>query len=155
MSFRIAGLDPSTFLPLFALTDAELDARGVQRVRVGEKPGAPCRISLDDAEVGEEILLLSYEHQPAATAYRQQGPIFVRKVAARSEAIDAIPPALARRTLSLRGFDDEGAMVEADLVDGAAADALIAQFFARENVAYIHAHYARRGCFAARIDRVL
>lgn len=155
MSFRIVGLDPSAFLPLFALCDAELAAKGVQRVRVGEKPGAPCRISLDDAEIGEEVLLLSYEHQPVATAYRQQGPIFVRQVAARFEAIDAIPPALARRTLSLRGFDDGGAMVEADLVDGAAGGELVARFFANARVAYIHAHYARRGCFAARIERAL
>ena len=36
---------------------------------------------------------------------------------------------------------------------GAQAEALIARFFENPNVAYIHAHYARRGCFAARIDR--
>ncbi len=155
MPFRITGLDPLPFLPLFARADAELAARCIQRVRVAEKPGAPCRVTLDDAEIGEEILLLSYKHQPAATAYRQQGPIFVRRSAARFDADGTIPPALARRTLSLRGFDAEGAMIEADLVDGISANELIGQMFAVENVAYIHAHYARRGCFAARIDRAL
>lgn len=155
MRFRVAGLDPEPFLPLFEYADAELAARGVQRMRVADKHGAPCRITLEDADVGEEILLLSYEHQPAATAYRQQGPIFVRQVGSRFETINTIPPALARRPLSLRGFDAGGAMVEADLVDGAGAGELVARFFANENVAYIHAHYARRGCFAARIDRAL
>jgi hypothetical protein len=154
MSFRIAGLDPASFRRLHGLGDAELAAAGVQRVRVEAKPGAPCRISLDDAEVGESVLLLSHLHQPADTPYRQQGPIFVRETQRRFDACDVVPPALARRTLSLRGYDEAGMMVEADVCEGADAAALIGRFFANDAVAYIHAHYARRGCFAARIDRV-
>lgn len=153
MSFRIAGLDPAPFAPLFSLSDAELAARGVERVVVEEKPGAPCRISLDDAEIGESVLLLSYEHQSAATPYRQQGPIFVRQIHARCEVAGEVPPAMARRLLSLRGFDEHGAMREAEVVDGGLAAAMIARFFDNAAIAYIHAHYARRGCFAARIDR--
>jgi hypothetical protein len=125
----------------------------VQRVRVEEKPSAPCRISLDDAEVGESVLLLNHDHQPANTPYRQQGPIFVRETEERFERVGVIPPALARRTLSLRGFDEEDMMIEADLVEGAEAAGLIERLFANPRVAYIHAHYARRGCFAALIER--
>jgi Protein of unknown function (DUF1203) len=154
MSFRISGLDPAPFRPLFALDATALARAGAQRVRVRERPSAPCRITLDDAEVGEEVLLLGYEHQSAATPYRQQGPIFVRNTAERFDALGVIAPALAIRPLSLRGYDRDGIMVEADLVEGAEAPALIARFFGNEQVAYIHAHYARRGCFAARIDRV-
>ncbi len=68
-------------------------------------------------------------------------------------ARDAIPPALARRTLSLRGFDAEHMMIEADLTEGSGVGALIERFFANPSVAYIHAHYARRGCYAALIER--
>jgi len=153
MSFRVAGLDPSLFADLHGLSDAELAARGMQRVRVERKPDAPCRISLDDAEVGETVLLLNYDHQAADTPYRQQGPIFVRETGARFEAENLIPPALARRTLSLRGFDADHMMIEADLVDGAEAAQLVERFFANADVAYIHAHYAKRGCYAARFDR--
>ncbi|MGH6950371.1 MAG: DUF1203 domain-containing protein [Vitreimonas sp.] len=153
MGFRISGLDPALFQGLHRLSDAELAARGAKRVLVEAKPGAPCRISLDDAEVGESVLLLSYLHQGADTPYRQQGPIFVRETQARFEAVDRMPPALAQRPLSLRGFDAGGMMVEADVCEGAEAPALIAHFFAKSAVAYIHAHYARRGCFAARVDR--
>jgi hypothetical protein len=32
-------------------------------------------------------------------------------------------------------------------------DGLIDRFFDNPNVAYLHAHYAKRGCYAARIDR--
>lgn len=153
MSFIATGLDPAPFRHLFALDDEALLRQGARRVRVTAKPDAPCRITLADAEIGEDVILLSFEHQPAPTAYRQQGPIFVRDSAARFEGRDVIPPALAVRPLSLRGYDAAGAMIEADLVDGAEAASLIERFFANKGVAYVHAHYARRGCFAARIDR--
>jgi len=153
MSFRVSGLDPNLFADLHGLSDADLAARGVQRVHVDLKPNAPCCISLDDAEVGETVLLLNYDHQPADTPYRQQGPIFVRETGARFDAENVIPPALARRPLSLRGFDANHMMIEADLVDGAESAQLVERFFANPGVAYIHAHYAKRGCYAARFDR--
>lgn len=153
MSFRITGLDPSQLQHLHACSDAELVAAGAQRVRVTEKPAAPCRISLDDAEIGETVLLLNYVHQAADTPYRQQGPIFIRETQHRFDTDNAVPPALARRTLSLRAFDAHHMMVDADLVEGVDAAALIEKFFANNRVGYIHAHYARRGCFAALVER--
>lgn len=153
MSFIVTGLDPAPLQRLFMLDDEALSRQGAQRVRVTAKPDAPCRITLDDAEIGEDVILLSYEHQSAKTPYRQKGPIFVRETCARFEGRDVIPPALAIRPLSLRGYDAYGAMIEADLIDGAEAAGLIERIFANGDVAYIHAHYARRGCFAARIDR--
>lgn len=153
MTFRITGLDPAPFQRLHALTDAQLAQENIKRVRISDYPAAPCRISLDDVEKGGYALLLSHEHQPARTAYRQQGPIFISDAAARFDEAGVIPPALARRPLSLRGFDEAGVMIEADLVEGSEARRLIECFFANPEVAYIHAHYARRGCFAAAITR--
>ncbi|HYD73701.1 MAG TPA: DUF1203 domain-containing protein [Candidatus Binatia bacterium] len=153
MSYRITGLDPAPFRHLHLLSDDALLETGVRRVRVESKHSAPCRISLDDAEIGEAVLLLNYDHQPARTPYRQQGPIFVRESETRFARVGAVPPALARRTLSLRGFSADGMMIEADLVEGQEASKLIASFFANPDVAYIHAHYARRGCYAALIER--
>lgn len=153
MSFRVVGLDPLPFAHLHALSEDQLKAQGVVRVRIESANSAPCRISLDDAEIGERVLLINYAHQPADTPYKQQGPIFVRETNIRTDIVNALPPALQRRTLSLRGFDSAHMMIEADLVEGAEAAALIERFFTNENVAYIHAHYARRGCFAATIMR--
>jgi len=153
MSFRITGLDPAPFAHFFGLTDAELAAEGVRRVRVEARHSSPCRITLDDAEIGEDVLLFSYMHQPADTPYRQQGPIFIRAAPAPFAGDNEIPPALSRRTLSLRGYDDGGMMIEAEVCEGGDAISTIERFFANAHVAYIHAHYARRGCFAARIDR--
>jgi len=153
MSFRIIGLAPEDFAHLHLLGDVELAAQGVERVRIEREHVAPCRVTLEDAAPGEEVLLLSYRHQPAHTPYRQAGPIFVRAGGTGTDVVDQIPPALARRTLSLRAYDSEGAMIDADLTEGAQAPTLIEKMLANANVAYIHAHYARRGCYAARIER--
>jgi hypothetical protein len=59
----------------------------------------------------------------------------------------------ATRTLSLRGFDEQGMMVDAVLADPGEADAAIRTLFANPRVATIDAHNATRGCFAARIER--
>lgn len=153
MSFRVTGLNPARFADLHALSDEDLAARGAKRVRVESKPAAPCRISLDDAEIGESVILLNYDHQPADTPYRQQGPIFVRETEKRFVGADVIPLALARRTLSLRAFGADHMMEAAVLSEGADAKAAVEKLFANPAVAYIHAHYATRGCYAALIER--
>jgi hypothetical protein len=154
MSFRITGLSPEPFRPLYGLPDVELARRGVQRLRVDDHPGYPDRIALCDAKPGECVLLLNYEHQPAPTAYRSAHAIFVLEGAdAAFDALDTVPDALRRRTLSLRAFDAGHLMQDADLVEGREAESLIERLFANPNVAYLHAHYARRGCYAARIER--
>jgi hypothetical protein len=154
MTFLIEALPEDTLQNLFALDRQALEAVGAARVLVEDVHSAPCRISLEDAAPGEEVILASFEHQPAATAYRQAGPIFVRRSVARARpAPGEIPPALHRRTLSIRAYDAAGNMVDADLVDGRDAEPLIERFFARSDVDYLHAHYARRGCYAAKIRR--
>ncbi len=70
MSFRFSGLSPDPFAPLFALSDSELAGRGMTRVVADSKPGYPCRVSLEDAEPGERLILLPFEHQPAHSPYK-------------------------------------------------------------------------------------
>ena len=154
MTFRITGLQPDRFRPLFSLDDAELAARGVERVAIDRPHVAPCRITLEDAEPGETVLLMNFEHQPADTPYRASHAIYVREAA--TEAFDRpnqVPPALRRRPLSLRAFDAAHHMIDADLTEGATLEDLLVPMLAKPETAYVHIHYARRGCFAARADR--
>jgi len=154
MSFRITGLDPQPFRHLFGLSEEALAAHGAQRFPVGDNPGFPDRVELRDLEVGETALLLNFTHQPAATPYRSCHAIFVGEGAARRyDAVDEIPAAMGGRTLSLRAFDPHGVMVDADLVEGREMTGLIEGFLDDPRVAYLHAHYARRGCYAALITR--
>lgn len=152
--FRIEGLSPEPFVPLFGLSDRELAERGVVRMMCDSHPGFPCRITLADAEPGETLLLLNHEHQSAATPYRASHAIFVRegaRAAARYE--NEVPDVLTRRLLSVRAFDSAGMMTDADVVEGAVLAPLIGRMFADPPVAYLHVHNAKRGCFAARVDR--
>jgi hypothetical protein len=154
MSFRATGLPLSPFEPLFALDDEALTARGMRRMVADAKPGFPCRVSLEDAEPGERLILLPFEHQPAHSPYRASGPIFVREAArAPFDQADVVPPVLRGRQLSVRAYNGAGMMVDADILDGDDIESAIARFFAREDVEYLHVHNAKRGCYACRIDR--
>lgn len=153
-SFRIRGIDPAPFLPLYGLTDEALAARGARRYRVDENPGFPDRVEMQDVPLGETVLLVNHVSQAADTPYRASHAIFVREGAvARYDEIDVIPDVLRRRVLSLRGFDRDGMMVDADLVDGREMESLMARLFAQPAIASIHVHYARRGCYAGLIER--
>ena len=154
MALRILGLDPAPFLHLYGLSDAELATRGVIRQRVEEPHSAPDRIELRDAAPGEAVLLLNHEYQSADSPYRGRHAIFVREGASeRFDAVDEVPEALRRRLLSVRAFDAAGMMVDADVVEGTALESLAERLLADPHVAYLHAHHARRGCYAARIER--
>ena len=149
MPFRLTGLSAEPFRPLFGLSDEALAARGVLRLAADDS--APCRVSLDDAAVGEPVLLVHYEHQPAPSLYRSSGPIFVRESAGEAAVTDAVPDSFRKRTYSARAYDREGLMVDAEVGEGTGLEALIEQMFARPDVAYLHLHHARRGCFACRV----
>lgn len=151
MSFRITGLSAQPFAHLFGLSDAELAAHGAMRYR-GE--GLPDRVELRDTVGEETVLLVNHEHLPVDTPYRSRHAIFVREQAGPAfDAVGTVPAALRSRMLSLRAFDSTGMMVDADLVDGQALEGLITRLLAHPEVDYIHAHYARRGCYAALIRR--
>ena len=154
MDFRITGLNAGRFRHLFGLPEAGLARHRALRKTCDEKPGFPCRVSLEDAEPGESVLLVNYEHLPVDSPYRSSHAIYVREREQPSfDEVNAIPPALLPRLLAVRGFDASGMMIAADVVEGRALIPLVGQFFANDEIAYLHAHFARRGCFAARIDR--
>ena len=154
MSFRITGLSPEPFRPLFGLSDEELPAHGARRVVADEKPGFPDRVELRDAEPGERLLLVNYMHQAADNPYRASHAIYVRENAREAyDRIGEVPEALRLRLISLRAFDADDMMVDADAVDGRDLENAIERMFASPAVAYLQAHYAKRGCYAARIER--
>ena len=152
MTYRITGLDPAPYNPLFGLTDRELAERGVVRMTVTKKPGFPCRVSLVDRNIGEQVLLLNHISHDVANAYRASHAIFVAD-AEQAEFVDRVPPVFETRVLSLRGFDSDGMMADAVLAQPGQADAAIRKLFYNPEVETIHAHNAVRGCFSAKIER--
>ena len=153
MTYRIKGLEPAPFAPLFALDDAELEAKGMTRMAV-DSPTFPCRVSLRDCDIGDEVILLNHVSHDGANPYRASHAIFVSKSATEAaDYVDTIPPALDRRILSLRSFDLHGMMIDAALVQPGEADPAIRKLLADAAADHVDAHNAIRGCFAARIER--
>ena len=152
MSYVIAGLP--AFQPLFGLSDDALAERGIIRRTADTKPGFPCRISLKDAEPGDTLLLLNYESHAADTPYRSSYAIFVNERAQPvAPFVDSLPPVFRNRPIALRIFNADGMLIGADLSQDEGLDAAIRKAFENPGAAYIHAHNAAHGCFAAQINR--
>jgi hypothetical protein len=144
-------LDPEPFRPLFAFPDEELERRGMRRMTVTDN-GFPCRVSLVDRPVGEQVILLNHVSHDIANPYRASHAIFVAD-AQQAEFVDEVPPVFMPRVLSLRGFDADGMMADALITQPGEADAGIRKLFENPEIVTIHVHNAARGCFSAKIER--
>ncbi|TDK22741.1 DUF1203 domain-containing protein [Luteimonas aestuarii] len=149
MAFQLSGIDPAPFEALFALDDARLRELGAKRCIADSDRGYPCRVSLEDAKTGDELLLLPYEHQPATSPYRASGPIFVRRGAMRRVLpASVVPPYVSARLMSLRAYDAGHMMIDAEVCEGVDVARELARMFRASAIAYVHLHNARRGCFS-------
>lgn len=153
MTYRIRGLDPAQFTDQFALDDAGL-ARQRARREIAGQGYFPCRVTLEDAQPGEELLLTHYANHAVEGPYRNAFAIYVRAGArAAAEYVDSLPPVLRARPIALRGYTAAGDLHRAALALADDVDAQLRALLADGQVAYIDAHNAMHGCFAARIER--
>lgn len=154
MTYRIQGLSPAPFAPFFAMGDQALADHRARRVVCASDHGFPCRVSLQDAQAGETLILVHHVSHDVETPYRSAYAIYVREQA-RTPAvyIDEVPPVFEGRPIALRGFGADGLLKAAHLALPGEADAGIRRLFDMDEVASIHAHNAAHGCFAARIER--
>jgi hypothetical protein len=153
-SFRLVAADDARFRSLFDQTDGELRAIGARRMTVDSKPGFPCRVSLADAEIGETVILLTYTHHDVASPYRASGPIYVRKTAATARcAPGEIPAMLTHRLLSVRAYDADAMLRDAEVIDGDVLAPAIERLFADDRISYLHIHNARPGCYNCAVVR--
>lgn len=154
-TFQLVGIDPAPFEALFDLTDEQLAAHGAVRRVATESPGYPCRVSLEDAQPGDELLLLPYEHHPTSSPYRSSGPIFVRRGATqRTLAPGEVPPYVTRRLISVRAYDAAGMMIGAAVRDGPEVRSEIERCLDDPRVAYLQLHNAKQGCFSCHVQRL-
>lgn len=155
MNFRISALAADQFSELFELDDAQLTERGARRMTANVKPGFPCRVSLRDAEIGETVALVNYEHLSVRSPYRSSHAVFVRQGAVEARPdVGEIPESLRLRVLSLRAFDENGMMVDADIVHGREVEPALQRLLGCDSVDFVHIHNAKPGCYAACARRV-
>ncbi len=153
--FRIRGLEKSEFQYLNNLSDEELEERGIMKLVADNNPGYPCRVSLEDARVGETVYLLNYNHHDVNSPYRGNGAIFVREKAETANiSINTIPEQVRNRKLSLRGYNKKGMMLACRLINGIDTKSCIIDLFSNEEIEYIHIHNAVPGCYSCFVERV-
>lgn len=154
-AFRILALPKDYTEKLKSMSDTELAEMGARRFDVDANPGFPCRASLEDAKVGEKVIAISYQHLGADSPYQSAGPIFVRENAFTAHLdINEVPNMLFARPQSLRAYNQENLMVDADLAEGEGISKKIEEMFANSDVSYIHIHNAKTGCFNCKAVRV-
>lgn len=148
-SYRLSPIDPDVADRLRAENpDAPVylaDAR----------PGYPCRQCLRDAEIGDELILVSWDPFTLDSPYRSASPIFLHKQPCGRPASDALPEQLLVRQLSVRAFDANEMMIDATVVEGSELAATLERFFAEPSCDHVHVHNATRGCWATRVDRTV
>lgn len=153
-TFQILALDPTPFAPLFEASDAELSDLDARRAVVDAVPGFPCRVSLEDAPLGETVLLLTHVHHDVDGAYRASGPIYVRRDVARAAfAPGEVPRMLRHRLLSLRAYDAQGEMRDATVAPGDDLETVLGILMADVRIRYVDIHNAKPGCFNCRAVR--
>ena len=154
MTFQIHALPEAPFQHYFELSDAALEEIGARRVMAVEGGGYPCRVSLEDAVPGEELVLVNYRHVAGNTPFAASHAIFVRKGVRQVQVAPGdVPEMLRTRLLSVRGFDADHLMLDADVVEGTGLAARLDEMFSNPEIAEVHIHAAKQGCFAARATR--
>jgi Protein of unknown function (DUF1203) len=154
MTYRITGLSPEPFAYLIGQDDATLARHGAVRVTAVAKPGYPCRVTLDDAEPGETLILLNHVSHDVATPYRSAYAIYVREGATTTALFeDELPPVFENRPMAFRAFDSGGILRNAALALPGESDEKIRTLFEQPDIAYLHAHNAAHGCFSAKVER--
>ncbi|WP_340586635.1 DUF1203 domain-containing protein [Erythrobacter alti] len=154
MTYCISGLDPAQFASYFGLDDKALEDHRARRMTATSGTGFPCRVSLHDAEEGEELLLINHVNHDVETPYRNAFAIYVRANAGEAARfVDEVPPVMQGRPIALRGYTVGGMLEAAELAMPDKADETIRQMLDNPQIAYIDAHNAAYGCFAARVTR--
>lgn len=152
--FQLVGLEHTQFDALFEKSEGELRSQGIVRRVATAQPGYPCRISLEDAAIGEEVLLLPHWHHRVDSPYRALGPIYIRRDVTQAVLSPGVVPAyVASRLMSLRAYDRDHMMVAADVCAGTGVSDHLIDMFGDPVVSYIHLHNAKQGCFSCAAAR--
>lgn len=128
-------------------------ARPGRRVTLDE-PGAPCRHCLQPGEVGDEMLLFTFQPFAGAGPYAVPSPIFLHADHCERYPTHGEIPALVRSGLrAVRSYDDRHDLIDGEVAAGANLASTIERLLEDARAAYLHVHSATAGCYTCRVDR--
>jgi hypothetical protein len=132
----------------------QLRANGGVRYIADSVPGYPCRQCLQDADIGEALILVSHDPFTTDSPYRSASPIFLHETPCTPPAnLHELPNQLTVRQLSVRAFDGDTLIRDAAVIDGIDLDTQLRRFFDDSDTSFVEIHNASRGCWATTVRR--
>lgn len=155
MNFRIESLKSQPFEFISKLDEAELKQNNIVKQIVNKKPSFPCRVTLEDAEIGEEVFLFNYEFHSVSSPYKASGPIYIRpNKEQRFCEVNEVPSLFLTRLISLRGYNQQQMLIFAEVFEGKELKNKIQNAFENHEIEYVHIHNAKFGCYFAQAKKV-
>lgn len=153
--FQVLSLQKSQFSELSDLSNIELQNRGIYWLKADAYPAFPCRVSLDFAQIGEEVFLMNYHHHKTNSPFASNYAIYVRKNAQEANLDpNVLPKVFMRETpIAIRAFDKMGFLKSAEIAMGPQTAPVFERLLENPQIEYLHTHYAAYGCFAAKVIR--
>ncbi len=106
------------------------------------------------ARPGERMILFPYAAIPAGHPYSESGPIFVHaEPCERYRATDEFP-ADFRAGRVMRNYNSNYDMIDAEVVNGSAPEAIIEKLLQKPETAFVDARSVTHGCYTCRIQRL-
>jgi hypothetical protein len=154
LDFRFVALPSNQFAHLVQKPAEELAALHSRRYLV-DRDGYFCRLTLEDAPLGETVILTNYQHQPAESPFQSAHAVYIRETAQpKFFDVNTVPRVLRAKLLSVRAFNGEHYITDAEVVPGDGLDNLLERFLSNPATEYIHVHSAKMGCYFCKVDRV-
>ena len=155
IEFQVSGIQTAEIQDIINYDESSWIRSNIKKVTVDSKPGYPCRWSLEDAEIGEEVLLFTYTHHAVESPYRSSGPVYIRPMAKQAQLKpNQLPLMLHHRLLSLRVYNQKAFMIDARTIEGKVTEETIQDIFRNPEASYIHVHNSGPGCYNCQINRI-
>lgn len=151
-NFRIVPL--ATEIALTARRTAASGAPDHVMVVANSPNGFPCRHCLRWARPGERMILFPYAAIPAGHPYSESGPIFVHAEPCERYGATDEYPADFRKGRVMRAYNINYDMIDAEVVNGSAPEAIIEKLLQKPETAFVDARSVTHGCYTFRVHRL-
>ena len=124
-------------------------------VVVADSPtGYPCRHCLRWAQPGERVILFPFASIPSGRPYSETGPIFVHEQPCERYLATHEYPSDFRSGRVFRAYNSKHDMIDAEVVNGSAPEAVIEKLLQNPETAFVHARSVTRGCYTFQVERI-
>lgn len=113
-----------------------------------------CRVCLQLSKPDEGVILMAHRPFASRQPYAETGPIFIHERACVPYGEgNRYPAEFPHHAVMLRAYNDEDAIIGAEMVGEREVERVIVELFENQEIAYLHARNLAYGCFMFAIAR--